>query len=284
MNEIVAKDWGHLVEMLYLDDWRPEISRHRSTFAYRGMTENWTSMPTSLMRMGGDYPSLERHLLRNFRKYAHRDVIARETFWHWLTIGQHHGLPTRLLDWTYSPFVALHFATDDLSKMDSDSVVWAVDIDDAHSKLPKKLRGTLREEGASVFTIDLLEQFALPDMGANFFGLELRRSDFGSLTIRSLPEFDDLTKDPVCIFLEPPSIDDRVVNQFALFSVLNNPTTPMEEWIRKSNVTYRKIVIPKELNWQVRDRLDQANISERTVYPGLAGISKWLKRHYSPAS
>ncbi|MEO1748606.1 MAG: FRG domain-containing protein, partial [Pseudomonadota bacterium] len=49
-------------------------------------------------------------------------------------------------------------------------------------------------------------------------------------------------------------------------------------------VSCKKIIIPKELKWLVRDRLDQSNISERTLFPGLAGLSDWLKRHYSPSA
>ncbi len=41
-----------------------------------------------------------------------------------------------------------------------------------------------------------------------------------------------------------------------------------------------RFVIKKELRWQVRDLLDQLNISERIVYPGLDGLSQWLARHY----
>ena len=41
-----------------------------------------------------------------------------------------------------------------------------------------------------------------------------------------------------------------------------------------------RYIIKKELRWQVRDLLDQLNISERIVYPGLDGLSMWLARHY----
>ena len=41
-----------------------------------------------------------------------------------------------------------------------------------------------------------------------------------------------------------------------------------------------KYVIDKSLRWRVRDMLDQMNISERIVYPGLSGLSRWIARHY----
>ena len=41
-----------------------------------------------------------------------------------------------------------------------------------------------------------------------------------------------------------------------------------------------RYIIKKEIRWQVRDLLDQLNISERIVYPGLDGLSQWLARHY----
>ena len=41
-----------------------------------------------------------------------------------------------------------------------------------------------------------------------------------------------------------------------------------------------RFIIKKEIRWQARDLLDQLNISERVIYPGLDGLSRWLERHY----
>lgn len=54
----------------------------------------------------------------------------------------------------------------------------------------------------------------------------------------------------------------------------------IEEFLDKYTENTVKYVIDKRIKWDVRDFLDQMNMNERTMMPGLDGLSTWLKRHY----
>lgn len=258
-NTIVVQSWNALVEALFENAWVPSIERFRSNYVFRGLSDQDYELKSSLIRLGGDYTNLERHLLRNFRKYAHRDVVPSDSVWNWLSVAQHHGLPTRLMDWTYSPFIAMHFATSNIERFHLDGAVWCVDYVRAHELLPPQLRSLLEQEGCNAFTVQLLTEGA-----------------------HELATFDGLTDEPFVAYFEPPSLDDRIINQYALFSVLSDANAYLDTWLAKHPKLWRKIVIPADLKWEVRDKLDQGNITERVLFPGLDGLCDWLKRHYSP--
>jgi hypothetical protein len=56
----------------------------------------------------------------------------------------------------------------------------------------------------------------------------------------------------------------------------------MEDWLDDHPVVWRAWEIPPDLKADVRERLDQANINERVLLPGLDGLAAWLRRYYSP--
>jgi FRG domain len=258
MEDIRVSSWIELQERLFAHSWNEELQLHRLDYAFRGRSDARDDLSTSLIRLGADPAALEGHLLRNFRKYASRDSVPVDSPWNWLALGQHHGLPTRLLDWTNSPYVALHFATSRTDQYDHDGAVWMVDYVHAHELSPRELRSCLESEGASLFTTEMLASVA-----ADVADLERLGDDF-------------------VVFVEPPSFDERIVNQYALFSLTSRADVSMDEWVRRHPQLVRRIVVPAELKWEVRDKLDQANVTERVLFPGLDGLTRALTRHYAP--
>lgn len=88
--------------------------------------------------------------------------------------------------------------------------------------------------------------------------------------------------DDFAVVAEPPSFDDRIVNQYALFTLMSRPDASLDEWLDERPELVRRVVIPAELKWEVRDKLDQSNVSERVLFPGLDGLTRTLTRHYAP--
>jgi hypothetical protein len=254
--DVRVSTWTELQEAVFADSYRDGINRFRSGFVFRGVPRESHSLETSLQT--GGYVPHERHLLSSFRKYALRNAVHGDWVWNWLSLAKHHGLPTRLLDWSYSPFVAMHFATQNLKDYDEDAAIWCVDYGRTNALLPKPLRKLLADEDVNIFTAELLNRVAT-----------------------SLAAFDALSKRDFVVFFEPPSLDERIVNQFALFSLPSSPDLQLEDLLKRREATYRRIIIPASLKWEVRDKLDQANITERVLFPGLDGLSSWLKRYFA---
>jgi hypothetical protein len=262
IETVVANDWEALSSALFENTWNDELHRFRSNSVFRGMVNADSSLETGLTRLGHSEettPNIERFLLNNFTKYAHRDAVAHNSLWNWLSLAQHHGLPTRLLDWTFSPYVALHFAVDEMPDINTDGVVWRVNINDVHDSLPTQIKDEITKEGYTAFTVEILDKIA-----------------------ENLPVFDNFSDRTFALFFEPPSLDQRIVNQYALFSVMSSPTEAFDSWLERQEYTSLRIIIPRHLKWEARDKLDILNLTERVLFPGLDGLSRWLRRYYTP--
>ncbi len=261
-KEYIIDDIFGVTQLISEQQYREDLNRHRTNHIYRGMSNTDFKIKTSLQRICKQRSrELEPIILANFTKYVVLENPSIEgNIWQQMILGQHHGLPTRLLDWSFSPLIALHFAMsesswDDLDK--HDCVVWRTDINDLHSKLPEKYQKTMEKAGTTAFSLSMLEE-----------------------TCSGPEEYDRDMEDRRMLILEPPSIEPRIVSQFSFFSVVPTDMTDVEGFLKIHTDNTVKFVIKKELRWQVRDLLDQLNISERIVYPGKDGLSRWLQRHY----
>ncbi len=262
IKEIRITTLEQLMPMLSEQEYREDLHRNRSPYLYRGLPDVSYKMVTSLSRnCKGLQKELEPAILANFAKYAVNDEPAiTGSVWRQMILGQHYGLPTRLLDWSHSVLIGLHFAMteDNLGEMDRhDCVVWRIDMNELYSLLPDSYREILSRKQSTIFSVDMLDEAA-----------------------GSLEHYDrDMGKDAM-IIIEPPSMNTRIVNQYSFFSLVPMEMQDIEGFLDEKTQNTVKYVIDRELRWRVRDMLDQLNISERIVYPGLGGLSKWIARHY----
>jgi len=259
------KTWDELNAAL----WRGSIDsygNYRPRIAFRGMSENYGNLRTSIQRIGGpgkvhpvsELRWRERRVIETFSTYAREQLTVGFTDWDVILLGQHYRLPTRLLDWTSSPYVALFFATEDTSKFDCDGMVWCVSRVDTLDALPDLLKNHLASQSAKMFLLETL------------------RTAFPS----GLRQFDSDVSGEALIWFEPPSLSPRIVNQFALFSMMADVSSDHWDWLGKHPEFHWGVPVPASLKKEVRQRLQVMNVTERTIYQGLEGIARWLGSFY----
>ena len=243
----------------------------RRGWLFRGeRTTSWqpkTSLERCCDRLGvraGLRRTIERRIIREFRRAFHQfspRVPDSESIVEWLSIMQHHGAPTRLLDFTYSVYVAAYFALED-AESDADSVVWALDGPWALQRAAALLKNAGKERTDSMFKpfMDNDEKLAeslfmtTPYVAAvwpiNPFRLNERlRVQQGAFLIQGdisksfLTNLRALSKDPT----------DNIV----------------------------RIVIPEALRIQALRGLWSMDISRAALFPGLDGFAKSLGVNHS---
>jgi hypothetical protein len=267
---VEVSSWLTLMEVLEIADvtpqWKDQGGHWRSPYVFRGLNCEAYQLDTTLERLASPPERVEGPLLRSFSKYLPPGTHAVHSAWERLALAQHNGLPTRLLDWTTSPLVALHFATASKEHYDKNAVVWCVDVEQVHSR-PTGLAGKLRDAGAFLYFAALLDEL-FPTLN--------------KLDSYAEPNF----KESFMLFFEPPSIDARIQNQRGVLSVANGPAQNqhayLRELARRNPKSVRRIVIASEAKPKIRDMLDQSNITERVLFPGLPGLCQWLGRYYGP--
>ena len=262
MKEIIINSFDELSSLVFEDCYDDEIHRYRNNIVYRGVGDKTYGLDSKLNRICSHNLQLEKSIIRSFRKYGYADLKDSSSYWALIATGQHYGLPTRLLDWSYSPFVAAHFATEDIYEYDKDGAIYMVDLKDSYKTLPDCLKEELDKASANSFTLGMIERHAL-----------------------TLEESKNLSEEPFFLFYEPLSSDSRIANQYALFSCCSDTRYSILDLLNndKDN-SLKKIIIPKEIKMEIRDKLDYINISERLLHPGLDGICSWITRHYADLS
>jgi hypothetical protein len=278
----------------YLKKIRDELPNGRKYF--RGQTKKvatgWT-LRSSLGRHDhlsnldfGQLGELEREVLDVFSNHlvSHVQHLPRNN-WESLAMAQHHGLPTRFMDWTTNPLVALYFAVRETKQDDDkkplDSAVYVLISD------PPRFSDFGRSPIVVKPTKDLATEPPRAADGYEAFGLAAGEAgdDAGSEAENGEPpdgaeEDEESVPAPAVptpfdiagnVIYHPPHISPRMRAQDSVLLACHRPMVALDEkdWL--------EIVIRHDAHDDIRRRLDQYGVFDRQLFPDLDGIARWLR-------
>lgn len=223
----------------------------------------------------------ECEVLETFSNHLLTYVQHRpQTAWEELAIAQHHGLPTRFMDWTTNPLVALYFAVRNTSGRSADSAVYVLisnpkryaDLKRGQAAQVKPV-GDAATESASDPEDDAYADFSTDDSTPVAATVDTTTpTDSTELSADVGPlELPTPFKISENIIYDPPHVSPRIRAQDGVLLACWQPMQPLDE------KDYLEIVIKQAAHEDIRRRLDQYGVFDKQLFPDLDGIAKWLK-------
>jgi len=251
----------------HVGEWRDLLDRYEGfksgQWCFRGDRLHEHGLKTSLERAAIDrwgcewseMPAIEEGLLRRFKREAHLylthepddgDKIG------WLSLMRHHGAPTRLLDWTYSFFVALYFAIA-RTEPDEAPLLSAMNLE--------RLRSTVEGQ-------DHLRDLLAEDPNAK-----------DERTVNAI--IDHAPPRPLVFPLNPRRMNRRLVLQQSVFLVPGDIARPFMENLEAVDgptdlIEEISLSPDREFLKEVTQNLLAMNMSSATLFPGLDGFAQNL--------
>jgi hypothetical protein len=223
-------------------------------WAFRGQADARWPLYSSLSRYLMTYqihpeawPMQEARILRIFKRKAHlllTHLPLEENSFEWLALMQHHGAPTRLIDFSWSPFVATYFA---IERATADAAVWAL--------FPPALTERQRPS----------KKAAQPDRGAEFAPWVE-----GGYEKHFLPN-----KNRMVVAGEPQRMNQRLVAQSGTFVMPGVLDAPVEELV-PPGAAVKFVLDTKSMRKRAMMELYHMNMSNATLFPGLDGLARSL--------
>ena len=251
----------------YVHEWRDLLDRYDAfqsgKWCFRGDRRHEHGLKTSLERAAIDrwgcewseMPDIEEGLLRRFKREAHLYLThepAEGDKIGWFSLMRHHGAPTRLLDWTYSFFVALYFAIA-RTEPDEAPLLLAMNLD--------RLRDNVKGR-------DHLRDLLAGDPNAK-----------RERTVNAI--IDHSPRQPLVFPINPWKMNRRLVLQQAVFLVPGDITRPFMENLEAVDAPEQlieeiRLSPDREFLKKVTQNLLAMNMSSAALFPGLDGFAQNL--------
>lgn len=262
------KDWNDLVAAEnYIDKKAKKKNKEMDEWAFRG--QDTLDFPASTLERhcknlditGSKIVDLEVKLIRDFARsyhlYTDRVLPLKGYTLEWLSLLRHYGTPTRLVDFTYSFFIAAYFALEDLEKGNARAVVWAVNV----TQLAKAAKRHIRRAVAN--GKNLLEKFKSERDGEPFRDLYMAQH---------LHKF--------VLSANPIRLNERLTVQQGRFLAPGDVRESFEENLRAvpNHSSYvMRFIIDGACRPECLRKLHRMGINRATLFPDLEGFAKSLR-------
>jgi hypothetical protein len=233
-------------------------------YIYRGHSdENWRLQSTLERILGNKFETesekYENYALNMFKSKFHlydKFNDKPETKLEWLSIMQHYGVPTRMIDFAVSPYIALYFALENASKTAGKSfAIYAID----YRELQKKSLAYIKEKDKTIN----IEYNDIPYKQDDLFNDIIDRYSYEILWV-----------------IEPTISNLRLDRQSGCFLITGCKRLTIESLLSSDiyiDINKFKFIIPGNLWDNIYTLLGKMNINSKTIYGDLEGLSKSIK-------
>jgi hypothetical protein len=256
-------NWGEF--KIFIDHSLPQ-------WIYRGQSSAQWDLSSSLERSnlfsGVENPySLETQIIEEFQRvvnhYLPTQLIPKNTL-EWLALIQHYGTPTRLIDFTKSPYIAAYFAFESEQQIDENVCIWIIDRIHFYQR--------------SIYYISTM----ISELAALTNGLSSSLYTFSGAQFESLFSQEGLD----CVVpVEPFYMNERYYLQQSIFLSQCNPEKRFQDqldFLKDSHSSsIKKVTMPFSIRNEVIRDLNKMNIKRSSLFPGLDGFAKTLNLEYS---
>jgi hypothetical protein len=268
MYELEITNLGQLADIVR------DTHEHWGRFAwYRGCANINYSLLPSLLRFvvpdNEDECDCESYLVHDFlvgyKAYIEHPPANR---WELYALMQHHGLPTRLLDWSKSPLTALYFALENCPEHEDAAALWLVD--------PIQLNSLSPGDPGIYCPGELLSKKILGPDGKNFDLDVYLPAALDPTDSENYPEF------PIAI--ESSLSGRRIRAQQGCFTLHGKDNRPLDEIMTSDlleNPHLKKLIIPWTKRESLLASLRASGINEDFVYQDIDAMCRRIVRTLS---
>ena len=259
-------------------------------WAFRGQRRQWplqTSIerfvpPVTTPEEAGTLSEIRRsdseiRLLRDFQRRAGRYFDSSQhpaDELEWLAWMQHFGAPTRLFDFTHSPYVAAYFAFEDAGE--GDPTIWAVNVGLLKERAGRLLRNGLPELDQHVKTLKVESEHGEPlrnMVAAMTAATPEERVGFESAVLTNRVQ--------MVLPLEPFRLTERLTIQQGTFLCHGDVNASFLDNLAAMEIStdvLRQFVIPSTQRARALEELRLMNITRATLFPGLEGFAQSFRQ------